>query len=34
MLCLDSRPLIRLKVVLTKGRKATETAFSGATFSG
>jgi hypothetical protein len=31
MLCLDSSLLMQLKVVLMKGRKATETGFSGAT---
>jgi hypothetical protein len=29
MLCLDSTRLMRLKVVLTKGRRATEVGFSG-----
>jgi hypothetical protein len=30
LMCLDSSLLMRLKVVLTKGRKANETGFSGA----
>jgi hypothetical protein len=29
MLCLDNIRLMRLKVVLTKGRRATEVGFSG-----